>query len=520
MLQFLRHQSKFIMIVLATIIVVAFTFWGGQTQGGPSTADTVLTALGRDYSLIDVQRLQRTFRLGYELGLLGTRNYHPQEVMGLKFQYGSRDTGGALMVAEAPVDYALNLIVLRDAFEKYGIRPTDEEVQQTFRSLGRFQVNGQFDRDSALAFERNLGSSGLKLSDIYEVIRDSIGLQKLESLVASNLVANPKVATETYTAAYQTIKAASIPFALEDFKKTAKVTDEEIQKYFDENKESYKTPLKRAVSYVIMEKPNTEGKNAEDTFKADTEYNTKLQRLADALIVPKANFEAEVKKEGLEVKTLPAFAEEAPPEAFKDEADLVSAIFFNNPVTHPISDPIEVKKGKGHVIFSVTNTETPVPQELKDVKDKVREVLVAQKAAEAMQKAANDAKKKLEEAIKGGKTFDVAAKEAALTPTTLPEFSPREPIADQTEGPEIAREASITPPGAFTKPIETSTGIILVYVLSKELRKSDDSAMFKRNMTASVDGRAQANLFRAWFEKRYQEANIQPDTLLRFALDR
>ncbi|OAI57071.1 hypothetical protein AYO49_02970 [Verrucomicrobiaceae bacterium SCGC AG-212-N21] len=323
---------------------------------------------------------------------------------------------------------------------------------------------------------------------------------------------------EAYTATYQTIKAASIPFVLEDFKKVAKVTDEEMQKYFDENKEGYKSPVKRAISYVVVEKPSTEGKDAAGTVTIEKEYNDKLQKLADAYILPKADFEAEAKKAGLEVKTLPAFAEDAPPDVFKEERDLVGAIFFNNPVTHPISDPVAVKKG--YVIFKVTKTETPVQQELKDVKDKVREVLAEQKAMEAMQKAANDAKKKLEEAIKGGKKFDVAAKEANLTPTTLPEFSPLNTPPDMPNGREIAREAAVTAPGAFTKPIETPTGVSLVHVLSKELRKSEDSATSKKNMTTNVDERMQANLFRAWFDRRYEAAGIKADSLLRFALDR
>jgi hypothetical protein len=276
--------------------------------------------------------------------------------------------------------------------------------------------------------------------------------------------------------------------------------------------------VKRAISYVLVEKPSSEGKDAKPPSEVEREYNDKLQKLADAYIEPKADFEAEAKKAGLEVKTLPAFAEDAPPDVFKEERDLVSAIFFNSPVTHPISDPVAVKKG--HVIFKVTKTESPVQQELKDVKDKVREVLVEQKAMEAMQKAANDAKKKLEDAIKGGKKFDVAAKEANLTPTPLPEFSPRNPPPDMPNGREIAGEAAVTAPGAFTKPIETPTGISLVHVLSKELRKSEDSANSKKNMTTNVDERMQANLFRAWFDRRYEAAGIKADALLRFALDR
>lgn len=517
MLEFLRHQTKPIMITLAGIIIIAFTFWGGYTQGDASPDATVLTMLDRDYSRVEVERLQRNFRIAQELSLRGAQDYYASELYYLKVNYADKETGGPLMVADAPVDFALNLLVVREAIEKYGIRASDDEVRQAFRSLGQFQVNGQFDRDRALEYERSLGARGLRLVDVYEVIREYIGFQKLQGLVGGNLVVNPKVVGEIYTSSHQTIKAASIPFALDDFKKSAKVTDEEISKYFEENKDGYKSPEKRAVTHVFLAKPNTDGKNAEDTVKATNEFNAKLIKLASDVIAPNADFEAEVKKAGLEVKKLPAFSMDAPPEAIKDQFPFLRAIFTNIPETRPVSDPVEVE-GKGYHIFKVTKIEKPAQQELKDVKDKVRETLVEQKAQEAMQKAANDAKKKLEDSVKGGKTFEVAAKEAGLSPQILVEFSPVNPPADLSNGREIAREALSTPPGAFTKPLPTPNGVILVYVIAKELRKREDSATTKGNIAKSIESGTQGDIFRAWFERRYQEAEINADKLLRFAL--
>jgi hypothetical protein len=521
MLQFLRHQTKPIMITLAVIIIVAFTFWGGSTNSGSgqdslSPDHTMLTALGKDYTLTDVRRLQRDFKIARELGLPGVQNYFAVELYRLKINYGDTNTGMPLMVEDAPVDFAANLVVLRDAMEHNGINASDDEVQQVFRGLGQFQENGQFNPDLAREYERSVGTRGMRLADVYEVIRDSIGFQKVHKLVAGNLAVNPKVASEAYTFYYQTIKAASIPFVLEDFKKNAKVTDEQISKYFDENKDNYQSPEKRAISYVLLEKPNTEGKNAEDTDKAAKEYQKNVEELATALLSPKADFETEVKKARfnpkLEVKSLPPFSMDAPPEPFKEDPGLLRAIFINNPKTHPTSDPVDTKKG--YVIFKVTSIVPPAQQELKDVKDKVRDTLVEQKAREDMQKAANDAKKKLEEALKGGKKFDVAAKEAGLTPQMLPEFSRTQPLTGFDNGEEIAGEARLTAPGSFTKPIATEKGIILVHVISKELRKSEDGVDLKKSIASMVEQQSQANLFRAWFERRYEEAGVKFDTAL------
>ena len=517
MLEFLRHQTKPIMLTLATIIIIAFTFWGGYTKSGMhdhaiTGEDTVLTLDGRDYSLADVQRIQRGFQIAQELRLPGANNYYIYEIFGLHNTNRSMQTGMPLVLEGAPVDYALNVIVLRNALKKYGIRASDAEVQNAFRNLGQFQVNGQFDRDRALEFEKRIGSLGMRLDDVYEVVRDSIGFLKIYEVVAGNLVVNPKVADAFYSSSYQTIKAATIPFVQEDFKKTAQVTDEEISKYFSEKKESYKSPEKRAVSYVLVEKPDTTGKNAEDTVKAENDYRKKLGDLSLAVIAPGADFDAVVKKSGFHVKTLPAFSQDAPPDAIKDEYEFISAIFDANPEIHAVSDPVEVKKG--YQIFKVTKVEQPAQQELKDVKSKVRDILLSQKATEAMGKAANDAKKKLEEALKAGKKFEEAAKEANLKTQMLPEFSVTAPPSDLSNGQEIAREAMDTPAGSFTKPLTTDNGVLLVHVISKELRKREDSASMRKNITSSLVSSSQSDLFLSWFERLYQDSMIKADLLM------
>jgi parvulin-like peptidyl-prolyl isomerase len=203
---------------------------------------------------------------------------------------------------------------------------------------------------------------------------------------------------------------------------------------------------------------------------------------------------------------------ESPPEEFKKDFELLRAIFTNIPSTHAVSDPVPVDKG--YVIFKVTNIAKPAQQELKDVKDKVRDTLVDQKATESMQKAANEAKSKLEAALKAGKKFDVAAKEAGFTPQILGEFSPSEPLTTLSNGRDIAREAMVTPAGSFTKPLATENGIILIHVLAKELRKSPDSATQKQSLAANVDERTQADLFKGWFEQRYEKAAVKFDPAL------
>jgi hypothetical protein len=520
MLEFLRRQSKPIMITVAAVIIIAFTFWGGVSRGSRGQVTPESTAIrvsGREYTFVDVNRLQRTFELARQTGLPGTSRDFAQDVVGLHFQHASQKTGGALGYENAPFDYGINIIVLRNALEQFGIRPSDAEVQAAFQKLPAFATNGQYNPEIAREFENWIRGRGFSQDELYDVIRDSIGLQRLQQIVAGNIVSGPGMVDRFYASAFSTIKAATIPFPLEDFKKKAEVSEDDLKKYFEENKDGYKSEEKRALTLVLFPKPDTAAMNAEATVKAQHEYQEKVQKFAEKVVEPNANLAAEATAAKGEVRQIAAFARTSPPDEFKEEQKLVTAIFRNVPKDAAVSDPVQT--AKGYAFFQVTTVDEPKPLELKDVKDKVREVLVSQKAAEAMSKAANDTRKKVEEAVKGGKSFADAAKDAGVTPQVLAEFSAANPPGDLSIGYRIAQESQFTAPGNFAKEIlESENGVSLLFVLSKELRKNPEGVTSKTMITNSLDQMTKQDIFRAWFEERYKDSRIDSGKLLNVAL--
>lgn len=511
MLEFFRRQSKPIMIAVAVVVILAFAFFDTQNpSGGPageSPEATAFTIYGTDYSYRERGRLQSYYDLAYGLGLTspnGRGNF--ADVLGFivqRYQFNER----------TPSDFAFNLLVLREEMEKHGVRPTNIEAKAAFRQLPIFQNNGTFDGNMAERFQSVLGQRGFSDADVFEVLRDWLGYQKLQQIVAGNAVLQENLTKQLYASQFQTIKAATLPFPLDKYKKEASVTDEDIKKYYEENKDTFKSTPRRAVSYVFFPSPDVEKLNAEDTVKARNAYSAKVNDFGAAAAAQGAKLDEVAKKAEVEVKTLPLFAMDAPPEALKEEFILVADIFRNDPAARPVSDPVE--GSKGYYFYSVTEVEEPKQQELAEVTEKIKEQLVTQKARELMTKAANDTRKKLEEALKGGKSFADAAKEAGLEAETLAEFSPANPPSGLSNGPQIAAESRVTPAGGFTKPLETENGLVLLHVISKELYKREEGAANRSEMARSIDGMMQNDVFRAWFEARRNGANENAEPLQR-----
>lgn len=516
MLEFFRRHRGAFMIFIAVVVIITFSFWGGPRTDAVAPNDptrTMFTIYGHSYSKAEMDRLERYMRLAYMLGLYELPGQLTQLARKMETE------------SETPVDFVFNLLVLRKEMERNGIAVSDAEAKAELQKLPAFQNNGVFDPARASMAEENLGAMGFRSPDMLDLMRDKIGLDKLKALVAGNIIPSTVAVEKSYARQYQTVKAATITFLLDDFKKQAKVTDDEISKYYEEKKAGYQTAEQRAVSYVYFEEPqNLDGLNAEQRNEAQLDYGKRVNAFVEAANKPGARLEilaAAAKAEELTLKllprltrpnsvrtgVLPLFSRDNPPDAIKDEADLIKAIFFHNPDAHAISDPI--KGAKGYYLFTVLRAVAPRQQTLAEVKERIREALVLQKGQEAMLKAANEARDALQAGLKGGKKLPDLAKEKKLLLVELPEYSPAAPSPDIKAGREITEAAAKLPAGQLSAPVDTDVGAALVFVSAKELRKRDDSATLKQGMQDSMVFREQFDAFKAWFEKRREAAGLE-----------
>jgi hypothetical protein len=345
-----------------------------------------------------------------------------------------------------------------------------------------------------------------------EIMKLSVGLTKLRDLAGGNYVAGPLEIEKSYVSEHQTLKIATIAFKLDDFKKSAKVTDEEIAKSYEENKEIHKTAEKRALRYVFFENPKEqENVPLEERQKRQREVVERVNKFNDASIAAGAKFEAIVKQLKETEQKTELFTREAAPEALKKEADLLEAAFALNPASRPISDP--VKGANGYYIFTVSQVEASKQQQLAEVKDKVREALVARKAQEGLTQAVNDAREALNKGLAEGKKLADLAKERKLTLSLVSELTISEPPAELSNAYEIAGAVRDLPVGSLSASIDIESGALLAYVEARELRKREDSSTLRDNLARTRSDMDQRRLFETWFAKLRDAA--QPRLLLK-----
>ncbi|MCB1209994.1 MAG: peptidyl-prolyl cis-trans isomerase [Verrucomicrobiales bacterium] len=495
---FRRHQGSFL-IVLTIVIILSFSVWGGWKGGKSSGAleptDVAFELYGNNYTRAELGRQMRFFDLAQRMGLR-------ELAMGLYFTDMRVQT-----MDRAPIDFAINQLVLEHEMDALGVMPTDEEAIAAMQKMPQFQQSGQYDPNIVAGLEQQIGSMGFHGQDMVQLVKDDIGLRRLKEIVTGNYAVSGFALEKRYASSYQTIKASTIAFALDAFKKDAKVTDEEIQKYFDENKDTFKSAEKRGGAFLTIDKPQELEKlpTAEERQKKQKEYSDKIEKVMKAAREPGVKFEALAKEHGLKLETLAPFENGSPPDSIKDKADIAGSLFGIITGVGGVGDPVSTPKAV--YLVQLTQLDESKPQDLPAVKDKIKETLTERTAREAMTKAANDASKAISEGLKAGKKIADLVKEQKLTMTDVEPFSVQSPPPNLTGGSRIASLAGKTPSGSLAEePVQSESGMLLLYVNSRELYKSDDAATRREQLESSAESQEQDQIFRAWFAKRRDAA--------------
>ena len=110
---------------------------------------------------------------------------------------------------------------------------------------------------------------------------------------------------------------------------------------------------------------------------------------------------------------------------------------------------------------------------------------VNERGNEALGLKAAELRKKIEEAMKAGKSFADAAKEAGATPEPFPAFSQAEPKMDQPDARDVMMRSSDLAVGELSDFVPTQTGGLLIYI---DKRLPVDESNFDKEKTRIVEG--------------------------------
>src|SRR5215467_13343246 len=262
MMKLLRRHRDWLMIVIA-ILAIPFVFYFVQRPDyGAIGRDQFARIYDRNVSVLEAQQMVRLLSLAQALGMSDF--------------VGTMTAGAGMNQNQAAVQFIINLLVLRHEAERLGLRPDTSEIADAVRKLPAFHSESGFDINKFNDLVQNaLAPLGLAEEHIEKLVRDQICLNEIRKLLAAGVSFPKNELDENFQRLYDKLYVTVIRFRATDFDKDIKISDEDIQKYYDAHKAELKTDEKRRVEFVQLTLTEEEKK------LAGKERIEALQKLAD-----------------------------------------------------------------------------------------------------------------------------------------------------------------------------------------------------------------------------------------------
>ncbi|MGE0416776.1 MAG: SurA N-terminal domain-containing protein [Acetobacteraceae bacterium] len=385
---FRRYLDSWIVRAFFVVMILAFVFWGVGDVVRMAGHSTWVAKVGGQ--TIEAPAMQMEYQRAMATA---TRNLpagqeaSPELRRRVGHETLQRMVGQAALSAE-----------LRDL----RIVTPDAAVAEMARSMPAFHgPDGKFSKQ---VFDTVLRNNGLTEARFLDMLRGDLAQRQLMSAVTAGAFAPAALVDPIYRGEFEKRSVTMVEFPIAAAPEPAAPDDAALQRYYDNHPDRYKTPEFRRIRAITL----TTQKIGQDITVTDDElrdafertraqYAVIAKRSAEVISTPdeaKAKALAEKWRAGADWATMQKAAEadgatalsldDATETQFPDP-DLGKAVFAQAPET--VGEP--VKAALGWFVIRVTKATVGENPTFEQVKDRVRERLITEKAADRMYDFAN-----------------------------------------------------------------------------------------------------------------------------------
>lgn len=448
----MRSNQRWMMTVVAVLVIISFIwFFSDRSHVDRMSNDRVGTVYGKALSNTDFERTIRQLSTAEDLGL---------ENLGKPEVFNKRDL----------ISSAMNFIVLKHEASALGIEPSDAEVDAASRQIPAFQTpGGGFDPARYAKFvDEKLGPRGFSDRQVDELVRADLQIGRLQRVVTSTALVSPGEIRLAYDQAFSKTDAAVIRLEKAELAAAVTPTEDEIKKYFDEQKGALQFPEKRKVKYVVFglgdDQKTLTGKERVEAMKP---HAKSAEQFIDQLLdgKGKADFNALAAAAQTPVKES-AEIEETQTAGYPEVSiPNFAATVFHLTKEQPDSDVIDTPAA--YYILHLDAIVPAKPMTIEEARPKIVAALKEDRAKAALAAKAEEIRTKVQASLKSGKSFADAAKEAGQTAQDVPPFSAAEPSRGFPNVAEITDATMELNVGDLSKLVTTTNGGLLVYVRAR-----------------------------------------------------
>ncbi len=267
MTKFREFSKAFIIFVGLAFIALMIFQWGADYNSRSKRKDVVGEVNGQKlrYSQFD-KMFQQVYK--EESARTGKTNFTDDDLHKMRDQVWER---------------FIQRVLFNEEMKRLGITVSDSEIVyqiynyplQDFRQHPAFQTNGVFDMKK---YRAALGNPNIPWMQVEEIYREQIPYIKLQNIITNTVRVSDEEVKDAFMKANIKAKVEYLGASVFEFiSDSLKVSDEEIQKYYDTHKDEFVQEERRALSYVKFPVKTTK----QDTLEVLKEFENIKKRLAN-----------------------------------------------------------------------------------------------------------------------------------------------------------------------------------------------------------------------------------------------
>jgi len=451
MLRFLRKGATSLYVKLFfIIIVIVFIFWGigsftserknlvAKVNGIPITLKEF-----QEYYNFQISRLKQTFG-----------------------EISSKDLAN-LKLKEQVLEELIKLKLLEDQAEKLKIRITPVEVTYAISQIPSFQENGKF---SPTKYQYILRELGISPEFFEKLIKSDLIYQRLKFLLTAPIMVSESEIKEYLKYNKQTLEILEIDLPIKTCIQKVAFTEKDLENYYLAHRDLYKENEKVKLTYLLIPY-EAKAKVTEDEIRKYYEENiekfraplrVKLKRIFISADQPNAFEKAKTIRS--ELKSLSDFSKfgEIKSEWFEESAlpDTIKEIVK---ASHPKDIIGPIKTPSGYLILGIEEIQPQKILKLSEVESEIRKFLEKEKI---MNEAKEKANKIYSEIVKAN-SLTLWAKENNVSLKETDWITQKE-LGEKFNNFKLAQKVFNSPKGEFFTPIDTPQGILLIEIKDKK----------------------------------------------------
>ncbi|MEK7321814.1 MAG: SurA N-terminal domain-containing protein [Pseudomonadota bacterium] len=242
MLEFIRERAQgWVAWVIVIFLIATFALWGIQEYVSPDASVNVAVVDGKE---IPATQFQQTYQ---------QQRARLQAMLGANFNPAMLDEKSMKNdVLEGMIDR--EVLVLNAA--QSGMQVGDTRVGTYIRAIPELQNDGQFDKER---YNNLLRSQGLSVKGFEQAIRGDLLLQQLrQGVMDTAFVTQPEVdALIRLREQRRDLGYLIVPVA--QYLAEVQVDEQAIKRYYEDNREKFRTPEQVSVDYIELSVANLAG---------------------------------------------------------------------------------------------------------------------------------------------------------------------------------------------------------------------------------------------------------------------